>query len=71
LLKQRNTNATIHNEIFLQATTVARGTQRQEVATRFENSIATLEEKGMNVTRKKNIDTEAFVTSVQPIWNEY
>lgn len=58
-------------KLFVQAAEHARDVQRQEVATRFEKSIATLIQNGMNVTRNKDIDTNAFIQSVQPVWNEY
>lgn len=57
--------------LFVQAAKYARDIQRKEVADRFEKSIQTLQENGMNVTRKKDINTDAFIESVQPVWDEY
>ncbi|ADY14479.1 TRAP transporter substrate-binding protein DctP [Sphaerochaeta globosa] len=58
-------------KLFVQAVNYARDIQRKEVSVRFEKSIQTLQENGMNVTRKKDIDTDAFIKSVQPVWDEY
>ncbi|MGH0054034.1 MAG: TRAP transporter substrate-binding protein [Sphaerochaetaceae bacterium] len=58
-------------QLFTQAVEHARDVQRAEVASRYAKSIQTLEANGMVVTKKEDIDTKAFVTSVQPVWDEY
>lgn len=58
-------------QLFIKAAQHARDVERKEVAARFAKSIKTLEDNGMIVTRKQDIDTDAFIKSVQPVWDEY
>jgi tripartite ATP-independent transporter DctP family solute receptor len=58
-------------KMFVTAARVARDKEREESLRRFDESTDTLEKKGMNVTRSKDIDIDAFIKSVQPVWETY
>jgi TRAP-type C4-dicarboxylate transport system substrate-binding protein len=57
--------------MFRKATGMARDKERAESLQRFNDSLDVLEKSGMNVTRNADIDTDAFIKSVQPVWNAY
>jgi len=58
-------------EMFRKATIAARDVERKECIARNDSSINLMAEKGMNVIRYKDMDTAAFIKSVQPVWDAF
>ncbi|MDY4609605.1 MAG: DctP family TRAP transporter solute-binding subunit [Sphaerochaetaceae bacterium] len=57
--------------VFTQAVETARDVERAECASRYGVSLETLSKNGMQITHKDEVLTEAFVESVQPVWDSY
>ena len=57
--------------LFRNAAYLARDRERQESLARYEAAIDDLVKNGMNVIRNADVDTEAFIRSVQPVWDAF
>ena len=58
-------------KLFSQAVIEARDAERKACADRYENNLKKLAEGGMNIVYRNEMDTAAFVESVQSIWADY
>jgi tripartite ATP-independent transporter DctP family solute receptor len=58
-------------EIFRKAAYLARDREREESLKRFSDSVGILEQNNMQVAKNAAIDIDAFIKSVQPIWDSF
>ena len=57
--------------MFTNAVYLARDIERKESLTRYEAAIDSLVKNNMKVIRNADVDTEAFIKSVQPVWDAF